>query len=578
MIAGIMGIFLLLTEVLSLPQQIFAMPGSIQTQDQNQETVTGETDQINAEDLSNSVKVEQITFADPSPVIGVGKTYTLKPTIEPADSSNQNLAYTSSDNTVATVDATGKVIGWKEGSAVIIAQSLDGSNVTASVEVEVTYLNTYDIQFKGNGSTSGSTAKMKGLSYQKSYALSANGFKRKGYTFQGWNTKADGSGVSYGNKELVEKLTKTQNGIIVLYAQWKKTKYSIKYNLRGGTQNSKNPAKYYITTKTIKLLAPSRKGYLFLGWYKNKEGTGSKVEQIKKGSTGNRILYAKWSKKKYTITYVLSGGTQNKENPSSYTITSKTITLKAPAKAGYTFKGWYSDSKFKNKVVTIAAGSTGNRKLYAKWSINSYQIVFKGNGALAGSVDPIKGIFGRNYTLNLNNFIRKGYNFAGWNTKKDGSGTAYVDRAAVKDLSNTNGAKVVLYAQWTKMDTNCSAMANEVVSYVNTCRKQLGYGELSADKKLMALAQERARESAAYWSHMRPDGSSCFTLYDATNYSYGAAGENIAYGYTTSKSVMEGWLNSQGHRENILSTSYTKIGVGVYYANGVYYWVQNFSN
>ena len=69
----------------------------------------------------------------------------------------------------------------------------------------------------------------------------------------------------------------------------------------------------------------------------------------------------------YSITYNLNGGTNNKENPTSYTKTTPTITLRNPNKTGYTFSGWYSDSKFTNKVTTINTGSTGNKTLYAKW-------------------------------------------------------------------------------------------------------------------------------------------------------------------------------------------------------------------
>ena len=94
----------------------------------------------------------------------------------------------------------------------------------------------------------------------------------------------------------MKNLSSKADGKVTLYAQWKKTKYTITYNLNKGKNNKSNPTSYNITTKTIKLKNPTRKGYTFKGWYSDKKCT-KKVTQIKKGSTGNVTLYAKWKKK-----------------------------------------------------------------------------------------------------------------------------------------------------------------------------------------------------------------------------------------------------------------------------------------
>lgn len=73
-------------------------------------------------------------------------------------------------------------------------------------------------------------------------------------------------------------------------------KYTIKYNLNGGKNNKKNPSYYYNTTKTIKLKKPAKKGYVFKGWYTDKQ-YGKKVTAIRKGSSCPKMLYAKWQKK-----------------------------------------------------------------------------------------------------------------------------------------------------------------------------------------------------------------------------------------------------------------------------------------
>ena len=120
--------------------------------------------------------------------------------------------------------------------------------------------------------------------------LAANTFIKNGYTFAGWNTKADGKGEKYANKETIKLTTD-----MTLYAQWIVIEYKITYELNGGTNISDNPVSYTIETETITLKAPTEHGFTFLGWYKDsKFAERSKVTEIVKGSIGNIVLYAKW--------------------------------------------------------------------------------------------------------------------------------------------------------------------------------------------------------------------------------------------------------------------------------------------
>ena len=119
-------------------------------------------------------------------------------------------------------------------------------------------------------------------------------------------------------------------------------------------------------TETITLKAPTKDKYDFKGWYKDGEFT-TQVTEITQGTTGNITLYAKWELVSYTITYELDGGTNAPENPAGYNVETGTITLKDPAKAGYTFEGWYKDGEFTTQVTEITQGTTGNITLYAKW-------------------------------------------------------------------------------------------------------------------------------------------------------------------------------------------------------------------
>ena len=223
----------------------------------------------------------------------------------------------------------------------------------------------YTIKFDGNGAAKGKMSEKACAAGQKE-KLSKNKFEKKGYTFAGWDKQPDGKGTFYEENAYVKNLTKKADEVVTLYAQWKAAQYQITYNLNGGKNNKKNPKTYKITSKTIKLSNPSKKGYVFKGWYCDKKCT-KKVTSIKKGSTGKVTLYAKWAKEKYTITYKLNGGKNNKKNPKTYTITSKMIKLAAPTRKGYVFKGWYRDKKCTRKVTSIKKGSTGKITLYAKW-------------------------------------------------------------------------------------------------------------------------------------------------------------------------------------------------------------------
>ena len=112
--------------------------------------------------------------------------------------------------------------------------------------------------------------------------------------------------------------------------------------------------------------------------------------------------------------------------------------------------------------------------------------------------------------------------------------------------------------------------------YPGQCRKKAGLKALDPDTGAADAAHIRAKEIVQSFSHTRPDGRTCFTAASDLGVSYRTAGENIAYGYQTPEQVVQGWMNSEGHRKNILSSSFTKIGVGCYEKGGVLYWSQFF--
>lgn len=122
-------------------------------------------------------------------------------------------------------------------------------------------------------------------------------------------------------------------------------------------------------------------------------------------------------------------------------------------------------------------------------------------------------------------------------------------------------------------------MTAQVVNLVNSERAAQGLGKLRADSQLSRLAQMKAEDMArnGYFSHTSPTYGSAFDMLKTYGVTYKSAGENIAMGQRTAQSVMNSWMNSPGHRANILSSQYSQIGVGVAEnGKGTIYWVQLF--
>jgi uncharacterized protein YkwD len=116
----------------------------------------------------------------------------------------------------------------------------------------------------------------------------------------------------------------------------------------------------------------------------------------------------------------------------------------------------------------------------------------------------------------------------------------------------------------------------EVVRLVNQERSKRGLGELKMFPRLNRAAAIRADEVIVSWGHPRPDGSDITTLFSQLGIKWSSIGENIAKGQTTPEMVVNGWMNSEGHRENILKPEYKYIGVGVAESNGKLHWAQLF--
>lgn len=146
---------------------------------------------------------------------------------------------------------------------------------------------------------------------------------------------------------------------------------------------------------------------------------------------------------------------------------------------------------------------------------------------------------------------------------------------SVKDPSTIYAGQKILIPDTKSL----ASYEQQVFELVNKERAKRGLTPLIWSDTLGYVARLKSQDMVnnRYFSHQSPKYGSPFTMMEHFGLSFSAAGENIAYGQSTAPEVMNTWMNSAGHRANILSASYTHIGVGVAKAaNGTLYWTQEF--
>ncbi len=125
-------------------------------------------------------------------------------------------------------------------------------------------------------------------------------------------------------------------------------------------------------------------------------------------------------------------------------------------------------------------------------------------------------------------------------------------------------------------NANTLSFESEVIMLVNKKRIENGLPALKSNWELSRVARYKSQDmrESKYFSHTSPTYGSPFQMIKNFGISYKSAGENIAKGYSTPEAVVNGWMNSPGHRANILNASFTEIGVG--YVPEGHYWTQMF--
>ena len=416
-----------------------------------------------------------------------------------ADAENISGIYETSHS--ITVDANTFVrenytfIGWNtdpNGTGTAY-EAADVITLTAENNTEVLYAQwaenaKYDYSLIYNANFGENETKLDTENISGTYAtayritVDANTFVRENYTFTGWNTKADGTGIAYAAEDVIA-LT-ADNNTAVLYAQWvenEKYDYSVIYNANFGAGETKLDAENvpgtYASTYDIGVDENTfvREHYIFLGWSDAPNGQVVYLpgDNIHFEGSGSKTLYALWAedpKYSYTVIYNGNGGAledgeiaygdgQNAENVYE-TTHSVDVDANTFVRENYTFIGWNTaadgtGTAYAAEDIIALTAEENTLTLYAQWEENpkfdysvSYVANFGEEPETKLDAENVSGVYDVTYeiTTDENTFVRRGYTFIGWNTAADGTGTAYAAEDVIALTAEEN--TLTLYAQW----------------------------------------------------------------------------------------------------------------------------------
>ena len=456
----------------------------------------------------------EVRLSRSSLALSVGEAYTLKSTVLPNDAKNKTCKWYTSRSSVAAVSSTGRVTASAVGTAVITAKTVNGKKATCKVTVSPAPTG---VKISPTALTLG-----KGESYTLKGTVLPNDAKNK--TCKWYTSRSSVAAVSSTGK-----VTAKAVGTAVITAK----------TVNGKTATCK------VTVKTMPTSVKTNPTALTLGKgesYTIKENTNSgsyaHAANLKWTSTNTRVVTVKKGSGNKAVLKAVGTGTASVRITlyNGRTAACRVTVKKAPASV-----------KISPSSVTLNVGESytikenTNSGSYAhaanlKWTSTNTRVVTvkKGSGNKAVLKAVSEGTANVKLTL---------YN-----------GKTAICKVSVVDCSDVYSAKT---------DKDYYSLSHKVYEIVNQERIKAGVKPLRFNDKVYKAAMVRAKECHKYFSHIRPNGKDCFTALSEAGVKQNYAGENIAVGFSSPKSVMEGWMQSSGHRSNILNPVFTDFGCGV---------------
>lgn len=386
--------------------------------------------------------------------------------------------------------ASGYAPTWKEGDPMKQVQTITVNGQT-TIEAHPTSAH-YQVAFAPNGGSG--TMTNQDMVYDEPQNLFLNTFSRVGYTFAGWTTtpewaggtKVNSTGESsmspqaaafYTDGQSVSNLTAEGGKTVTLYAQWTPHAYFIDFQPNGATGEMLDQKIFYDSATKLDELDFEMADWHFTGWNTVANPTAAnpgtsyadqaEVKNLSAENDASIMLFAQWQHDTFTLTLYPNGAAGQPESTVIWTNAGYNLPVCGFPYTGHTCTGWntqpggdgtpYAQGAIVNAPPNAAEGTTGlTMNLYAQWRVNTYAVSFDANapsgaGDATGTMPDQAFSYGTAQALTTNAYELYGYEFKGWNTAADGSGTPYADAASVLDLTADDGATVALYAQWSKL-------------------------------------------------------------------------------------------------------------------------------
>ena len=261
---------------------------------------------------------------------------------------------------------------------------------------------------------------------------------KSGYVFKGWEWDYD-KGLILGS---VSSMLSAVYSPVYLKAVWETepVNYTLSYNANGGNGSMASQTVTEGQATKLKTNTFTKTGHYFTSWNTKADGSGTSYSDGAYATFySNTTLYAQWEK--YADPII----TFDKNDGSGTTLTqtvpygsSATLNANSFTRTGYSFSGWNTKTDGSGTAYGDGASisPSSNVTLYAQWQPNTYSLSFDSNGG-SGSMASQTVTEGQSTTLKSNTFTKTGHTFTGWNTKADGSGTAYADNATLTLTEDT---------------------------------------------------------------------------------------------------------------------------------------------
>jgi uncharacterized repeat protein (TIGR02543 family) len=268
---------------------------------------------------------------------------------------------------------------------------------------------------------------------------------RLGFTFSGWNTRADGLGTDHNTGSTFFM----PNAEVNLYAKWLSSPFTLTYNSNGGSAlGTPTETRNAEVTANLTASVPIYPGHSFTGWNTalDGSGTGYTASGSFTMSPNNVILYAQWSVNSNALNFSANGGSGAPAGLNGNFRSTLTVPITEPTRPGFVFTGWNTVTGGSGTSYlpgdSLVMGSAAIT-LHAQWSAVQYRVSYDANGGQRVPVDGSQD-FGSTVSVTASTPIRVGYSFVGWNTASNGAGNTLAGSSSFTMPAND----VTIFAIW----------------------------------------------------------------------------------------------------------------------------------